>query len=55
MNDLESVILNVPNDKGLGYFYWEPEWLPVENGTYATDAGVAYKMIPTPHVIPGTI
>ena len=43
MNDLESVILNVPNDKGLGYFYWEPEWLPVENGTYATDAGVAYK------------
>ena len=31
MNDLESVILNVPNDKGLGYFYWEPEWLPVEN------------------------
>lgn len=43
MNDLESVILNVPDDKGLGYFYWEPEWLPVEGGTYATDAGVAYK------------
>ena len=43
MNDLESVILNVPDDKGLGYFYWEPEWLPVEDGTYATDAGVAYK------------
>ena len=43
MNDLESVLLNVPEDKGLGFFYWEPEWLPVEGGSYATDAGVAYK------------
>lgn len=43
MNDLESVILNVSNDRGIGYFYWEPEWLPVEGGTYATDAGVKYK------------
>ena len=43
MNDLESIILNVPNDKGIGYFYWEPEWVPVEGGTYATDAGVKYK------------
>lgn len=30
-------------DHGIGYFYWEPEWVPVEDGTYATDAGVAYK------------
>lgn len=43
MNDLESIILNVPNGKGLGYFYWEPEWVPVSGGTYATAAGVAYK------------
>lgn len=43
MNDLESVLLNVPNDKGIGYFYWEPEWVPVTGGTYATSAGVAYK------------
>lgn len=43
MNDLESIILNVPNNKGIGFFYWEPEWLPVEGGTYASDAGVAYK------------
>ena len=43
MNDLESIILNVPNDKGIGYFYWEPEWVPVAGGTYASDAGVAYK------------
>ena len=43
MNDLVSVLLNVPDDKGIGFFYWEPEWLPVEGGTYASDAGVAYK------------
>lgn len=43
MNDLEDIILNVPEDHGIGYFYWEPEWVPVEDGTYATDAGVAYK------------
>lgn len=43
MNDLTNVILNVPNGKGLGFFYWEPEMVPVEGGTYATEAGVAYK------------
>lgn len=43
MNDLESIILNVPEGRGLGYFYWEPEWVPVAGGTYSTDAGVAYK------------
>lgn len=43
MNDLESILLNVPGDKGIGFFYWEPEWVPVEGGTYATDAGVKYK------------
>ena len=43
MNDLESIILNVPEGRGLGYFYWEPEWVPVEGGTYATQAGVDYK------------
>ncbi len=43
MNDMIQVLLNVPDDKGLGFFYWEPEWIPVEGGTYATAAGVAYK------------
>lgn len=43
MNDLESIILNVPNGKGMGFFYWEPEWVPAEGGTYATQAGVDYK------------
>ena len=43
MSDLEDIILNVPNGKGIGFFYWEPEWVPVEGGTYATQAGVDYK------------
>lgn len=43
INDVEAILLNVPNDKGLGYFWWEPEFIPVEGGTYATSAGVAYK------------
>ncbi len=42
MNDLESIILNVPNSRGLGYFYWEPSWLPVEGAVWGTDAGVEY-------------
>ena len=40
MSDLEDIILNVPNGKGIGFFYWEPEWVPVEGGTYGTQAGV---------------
>ncbi len=43
MNDLKSIIYNVPNNKGLGFFYWEPEFVPVKGGTYATSAGVKYK------------
>ncbi|THF79044.1 arabinogalactan endo-1,4-beta-galactosidase [Cohnella fermenti] len=42
MNDLESIILNVPDSRGLGYFYWEPTWLPVEDAVWGTAAGVAY-------------
>lgn len=43
INDLKSIIYHVPNHKGIGFFYWEPEWIPVKGGTYATDAGVKYK------------
>ena len=42
MNDLESIILNVPNSRGLGYFYWEPTWLPVPGAVWGTQAGVNY-------------
>lgn len=27
LSDLIKVILNIPNDKGVGIFYWEPDWI----------------------------
>lgn len=42
LNDLEAVILNVPNNRGLGYFYWEPAWIPVPGANWATAAGTGY-------------
>jgi arabinogalactan endo-1,4-beta-galactosidase len=27
-NDLLSILAQVPNHKGIGLFYWEPEWIP---------------------------
>lgn len=46
MNDLESIILNVPNSRGIGYFYWEPTWLPVPGAVWGTQAGVDYANDP---------
>lgn len=42
MSDLELVILNVPGNRGLGFFYWEPEWIPVEGAYWGTEAGKEY-------------
>lgn len=42
MNDLEAVMLNVANNRGLGYFYWEPTWTLVKGANWATPAGQAY-------------
>lgn len=42
MSDLESVILNVPGNRGLGFFYWGPEWIPVEGAYWGTEAGKEY-------------
>ena len=46
MNDLESIIYNVADDRGRGYFYWEPTWLPVPGAVWGTSAGVAYANDP---------
>lgn len=42
MNDLEAVLLNVPENRGLGFFYWAPEWIPVEGAYWGTEAGKEY-------------
>lgn len=41
-NDLETTLLSVPNNRGLGFFYWEPEWLPVSGANWGTTAGASY-------------
>lgn len=42
MRDFLSRIQNVPFQKGKGFFYWEPAWLPRHGSQWATEAGRAY-------------
>jgi arabinogalactan endo-1,4-beta-galactosidase len=43
MADLIDILSKVPDQKGLGIFYWEPDWLPVEGSYWATKAGEYYN------------
>lgn len=43
IRDIVNILSNVPNKKGLGIFYWEPGWLPVEGAGWATKYGQAYQ------------
>ena len=40
MQDVMSRISSVPG--GLGFFYWEPGWVPVPGCGWATDAALEY-------------
>ena len=42
MQDLMTRISKVPENRGKGFFYWEPAWLPVPGSHWATEAGRAY-------------
>lgn len=42
LTDLMSAVAAVPNQQGLGIFYWEPEWIPTAGTTWATPAGMKY-------------
>lgn len=39
---LLDVIHHVPQDKGLGFFWWEPGWIPVPGSGWSTKAGWEY-------------
>lgn len=41
VQELLTAIMAVPGNQGLGLFYWEPVWLPVD-ATWATAAGLDY-------------
>lgn len=42
LRDLNVIIKNVPNNHGLGFVYWAPEWIPIKGSTWAKKAGRGY-------------
>lgn len=46
MRDFLAVLRQVPEEKGCGFYYWEPCWLPVPGSGWATDASLAYMSEP---------
>lgn len=42
LRDLMNAIKNVPNQQGIGMFYWEPLWIPSQNVGWTTQAGLDY-------------
>jgi arabinogalactan endo-1,4-beta-galactosidase len=42
MRDMILAVAEVPNGRGLGIFYWEPAWIPVEGAGWATGEGNAW-------------
>ena len=43
LSDLMKSIVEVPDHRGKGIFYWEPAWLPTHGATWATKAGMKYN------------
>lgn len=42
IHDLIQTVLDVPNNRGKGVFYWEPTWIVAPGNTWATPAGMEY-------------
>ena len=42
LEDLADAIRKVPNNRGKGFIYWEPEWLPFAQCAWAKPAGCVY-------------
>jgi len=43
IRDIMVAVAQVPNGRGLGVFYWEPEWIAVEGAGWATGEGNAWE------------
>lgn len=41
-------ISHIYGNKGRGFFYWEPAWIPVSGSGWATQASLAYMKDPGP-------
>jgi arabinogalactan endo-1,4-beta-galactosidase len=42
MRDVMAAVAKVPNGGGLGIFYWEPDWIPVEGAGWKAGEGDAW-------------
>lgn len=42
IHDLMQAVIDVPDHRGKGIFYWEPTWIAVPGNTWATKAGMKY-------------
>ena len=42
LQDLARAVRNVPDHRGRGFIYWEPEWLPFPQCAWAKQAGCEY-------------
>jgi len=43
IRDIINAVAQVPNGKGLGVFYWEPEWIAVHGAGWAAGEGNAWE------------
>jgi len=43
VRDVIEAVANVPEGRGLGIFYWEPEWIAVEGAGWASGEGNAWE------------
>jgi len=43
VRDIINAVAQVPNGKGLGVFYWEPEWIAVNGAGWAAGEGNAWE------------
>lgn len=42
LKDLLYLLEEVPEDRGCGFFYWEPAWIPVKGSGWATKEALEY-------------
>lgn len=42
MRKIMEILAEVPEQRGCGFCYWEPAWLPVPGSGWATEEGIAY-------------
>ena len=42
MRDIMTLIRDIPENRGKGFVYWEPAWLPVPGCGWANEAALAY-------------